>query len=106
MGSCVAKMHLLCTPHHNVQLGTPAMRSVDPWISFVCPQFGMEMWARYAHKALWHDFQPGWALHKSHHEPRIGPFEVSDNATDRLVSDKAKSQCRISSPTVIDKLFV
>lgn len=37
---------------------------------------GMEMWARWAHKALWHDFQPGWALHKSHHEPRIGPFEV------------------------------
>eukprot|EP00877_Chromochloris_zofingiensis_P007735 jgi/Chrzof1/3214/Cz12g16080.t1_CHYB[v5.2] len=40
--------------------------------------FGMEMWARYAHKALWHDFQPGWALHKSHHEPRIGPFEAND----------------------------
>jgi hypothetical protein len=37
---------------------------------------GMEMWARWAHKALWHDFAPGWALHKSHHEPRIGPFEV------------------------------
>ncbi|WIA14151.1 hypothetical protein OEZ85_002693 [Tetradesmus obliquus] len=39
---------------------------------------GMEMWARWAHKALWHDFQPGWALHKSHHEPRIGPFEAND----------------------------
>lgn len=38
---------------------------------------GMEMWARWAHKVLWHDFQPGWGLHKSHHEPRIGPFEVS-----------------------------
>lgn len=38
---------------------------------------GMEMWARWAHRALWHDFAPGWALHKSHHEPRIGPFEVS-----------------------------
>lgn len=37
---------------------------------------GMEMWARWAHKVLWHDFQPGWSLHKSHHEPRIGPFEV------------------------------
>lgn len=40
-------------------------------------QFGMEMWARWAHKALWHDYEPGWALHKSHHEPRVGPFEVS-----------------------------
>ncbi len=37
----------------------------------------MEMWARYAHKALWHDYEPGWALHKSHHVPRVGPFEVS-----------------------------
>jgi beta-carotene 3-hydroxylase len=40
--------------------------------------FGMEMWARYAHKSLWHDYQPGWALHKSHHEPRTGPFEDND----------------------------
>ncbi|KAF6265617.1 beta-carotene hydroxylase [Scenedesmus sp. NREL 46B-D3] len=39
---------------------------------------GMEMWARWAHRALWHDFVPGWALHKSHHEPRIGPFEAND----------------------------
>jgi hypothetical protein len=37
---------------------------------------GMEMWARWAHRALWHDFAPGWGLHKSHHEPRTGPFEV------------------------------
>ena len=37
----------------------------------------MEMYARFAHKVLWHDFEPGWALHKSHHEPRTGPFEVS-----------------------------
>ena len=40
-------------------------------------QFGMEMYARFAHKVLWHDFEPGWALHKSHHEPRTGPFVVS-----------------------------
>lgn len=38
----------------------------------------MEMWARYAHKDLWHDFEPGWALHKSHHMPRTGPFEAND----------------------------
>ncbi len=41
-------------------------------------QFGMEMYARFAHKTLWHDFAPGWALHKSHHEPRTGPFEAND----------------------------
>jgi hypothetical protein len=45
-------------------------------MGFICSQFGMEMWARYAHKALWHDYEPGWKLHKSHHEPRTGPFEV------------------------------
>ncbi|KAL3162544.1 hypothetical protein ABBQ32_010198 [Trebouxia sp. C0010 RCD-2024] len=39
---------------------------------------GMEMWARWAHKTLWHDFIPGWKLHKSHHEPRTGPFEDND----------------------------
>jgi beta-carotene 3-hydroxylase len=38
----------------------------------------MEMWARFAHKKLWHDYEPGWALHKSHHEPRTGPFEAND----------------------------
>ena len=38
----------------------------------------MEMYARWAHKALWHDFQPGWLLHKSHHVPRLGPFEAND----------------------------
>lgn len=41
-------------------------------------QVGMEMWARWAHKTLWHDFVPGWRLHKSHHEPRTGPFEDND----------------------------
>jgi beta-carotene 3-hydroxylase len=38
----------------------------------------MEMWARFAHRELWHDYAPGWALHKSHHEPRTGPFEAND----------------------------
>lgn len=41
-------------------------------------QVAMEMYARWAHRVLWHDFQPGWALHKSHHETRTGPFEKND----------------------------
>ena len=41
-------------------------------------QVGMEMYARWAHKVLWHDYLPGWALHKSHHVPRVGPFEAND----------------------------
>ena len=52
--------------------------SYEPALTRGCSavQFGMEMWARFAHKSLWHDYAPGWALHKSHHEPRKGPFEV------------------------------
>jgi beta-carotene 3-hydroxylase len=39
---------------------------------------GMEFYARYAHRILWHDWQPGWSLHESHHVPRTGPFEAND----------------------------
>jgi beta-carotene 3-hydroxylase len=39
---------------------------------------GMEMYARWAHRLLWHDNEWGWALHKSHHEPRKGAFEAND----------------------------
>ena len=35
------------------------------------------MYARYAH-ARWHDVPLLWALHASHHEPRLGPFEKND----------------------------
>lgn len=56
-----------------------------PWLEFAGTLLlvgggviGMEMWARFAHKSLWHDFAPGWALHKSHHEPRVGAFEDND----------------------------
>lgn len=38
----------------------------------------MEMYARWAHRALWHDFEPGWRIHASHHVPRTGPFEAND----------------------------
>lgn len=37
---------------------------------------GMEYWARWAHKALWHDSL--WNMHESHHRPREGPFEMND----------------------------
>jgi len=39
---------------------------------------GMEMYARWVHKSMWHDNKYGWMLHKSHHEPRLGPFEAND----------------------------
>ncbi|PON58197.1 Fatty acid hydroxylase [Parasponia andersonii] len=37
---------------------------------------GMEFWARWAHKALWHASL--WNMHESHHRPREGPFELND----------------------------
>ncbi|NP_001312763.1 beta-carotene hydroxylase 2, chloroplastic-like [Nicotiana tabacum] len=37
---------------------------------------GMEFWARWAHRALWHDSL--WHMHESHHKPREGPFEMND----------------------------
>ncbi|XP_051138354.1 beta-carotene hydroxylase 2, chloroplastic-like isoform X2 [Andrographis paniculata] len=37
---------------------------------------GMEMWARWAHKELWHASL--WQMHQSHHRPREGPFELND----------------------------
>lgn len=44
----------------------------------MCVQVMMEMYARWAHRVLWHEFVPGWAVHKSHHEAREGPFEAND----------------------------
>ncbi|KAE8055345.1 hypothetical protein FH972_012190 [Carpinus fangiana] len=37
---------------------------------------GMEFWARWAHRVLWHASL--WKMHESHHQPRKGPFEVND----------------------------
>lgn len=37
---------------------------------------GMEFWARWAHRALWHASL--WHMHQSHHRPRDGPFELND----------------------------
>nr|XP_027193511.1 beta-carotene hydroxylase 2, chloroplastic-like isoform X2 [Cicer arietinum] len=37
---------------------------------------GMEFWARWAHKALWHASL--WHMHESHHRAREGPFELND----------------------------
>nr|XP_029119886.1 beta-carotene hydroxylase 2, chloroplastic isoform X2 [Elaeis guineensis] len=39
-------------------------------------EVGMEFWARWAHRALWHASL--WHMHESHHRPRDGPFELND----------------------------
>ncbi|KAK8520979.1 hypothetical protein V6N12_004899 [Hibiscus sabdariffa] len=37
---------------------------------------GMEYWARWAHRALWHASL--WHMHESHHRAREGAFELND----------------------------
>ncbi len=44
----------------------------------VCVQVGMEFYARWAHKSLWHDFRPGWNVHRSHHRKHSGVWEAND----------------------------
>ncbi|CAM8995204.1 unnamed protein product [Rhodiola kirilowii] len=39
-------------------------------------ELGMELWSRWAHKALWHGSL--WRMHESHHKPRVGQFELND----------------------------
>ncbi|XP_016651321.1 PREDICTED: beta-carotene hydroxylase 2, chloroplastic-like [Prunus mume] len=42
---------------------------------------GMEFWARWAHKALWHASL--WHMHDSHNRPREGPFKLNDGLKQR-----------------------
>jgi len=63
---------------HSVKGAFPVVEFFLTLLLVVGGMIGMEMYARYAHRILWHEFQPGWALHKSHHEPRTGPFEAND----------------------------
>lgn len=36
----------------------------------------MEFWAQFLHHRVWHGLL--WSFHKSHHEPRLGRFELND----------------------------
>ncbi|KAK9825233.1 hypothetical protein WJX74_002050 [Apatococcus lobatus] len=56
----------------------PAIEAYITAVTLVLAAIGMEFYARWAHKALWHDFTPGWDVHKSHHTKRVGPFEAND----------------------------
>ncbi|EAZ25424.1 hypothetical protein OsJ_09238 [Oryza sativa Japonica Group] len=47
-----------------------------PFALSVGAAVGMEFWARWAHRALWHASL--WHMHESHHRPRDGPFELND----------------------------
>lgn len=54
----------------------PALEMFGTFTLSVGAAVGMEFWARWAHRALWHDSL--WHMHESHHIPRDGPFELND----------------------------
>ncbi len=37
---------------------------------------GMEFWAAFVHRILYHGVF--WSIHRTHHRPRRGPFEMND----------------------------
>ncbi|KAG0457077.1 hypothetical protein HPP92_021907 [Vanilla planifolia] len=57
-------------------LEIPLVEMVGTFSLAVGATVGMEYWARWAHRALWHASL--WHMHKSHHRPRDGPFELND----------------------------
>ncbi|KAJ6804583.1 beta-carotene hydroxylase [Iris pallida] len=54
----------------------PVMEMFGTFALSVGAAVGMEFWARWAHRALWHASL--WHMHESHHRPREGPFELND----------------------------
>ncbi|KAK4743474.1 hypothetical protein SAY87_001475 [Trapa incisa] len=54
----------------------PLSEMVGTFALSVGAAVGMELWARWAHRALWHASL--WHMHESHHRPREGPFELND----------------------------
>nr|ACX49278.1 beta-carotene hydroxylase 1 [Zea mays]ACX49297.1 beta-carotene hydroxylase 1 [Zea mays]ACX49301.1 beta-carotene hydroxylase 1 [Zea mays]ACX49317.1 beta-carotene hydroxylase 1 [Zea mays]ACX49431.1 beta-carotene hydroxylase 1 [Zea mays] len=54
----------------------PVIETLGTFALSVGAAVGMEFWARWAHRALWHASL--WHMHESHHRPREGPFELND----------------------------
>lgn len=54
----------------------PYVEMLGTFLLAVGATVGMEFWARWAHRALWHASL--WHMHESHHKPREGPFELND----------------------------
>ncbi|KAL9240482.1 hypothetical protein vseg_014694 [Gypsophila vaccaria] len=63
--------------HWQLQGGeVPATEMLGTFALSVGAAVGMEFWARWAHRVLWHASL--WHMHESHHKPREGPFELND----------------------------
>ncbi len=53
-----------------------AMSPLNAVLIFLVTVLGMELFAYAAHRWIMHG--PGWFLHKSHHRPRTGNWELND----------------------------
>ncbi|KAK9724675.1 hypothetical protein RND81_05G091400 [Saponaria officinalis] len=63
--------------HWQLQGGeVPVTEMLGTFALSVGAAVGMEFWARWAHRVLWHASL--WHMHESHHKPREGPFELND----------------------------
>ncbi|KAJ7952266.1 putative Beta-carotene hydroxylase [Quillaja saponaria] len=54
----------------------PVLEMLGTFALSVAAAVGMEFWAKWAHRALWHASL--WHMHESHHRPRDCPFELND----------------------------
>ncbi|KAL0542300.1 hypothetical protein IC582_022400 [Cucumis melo] len=54
----------------------PILEMFGTFVLSIGSSVGMEFWARWAHKELWHASL--WDMHESHHKPRVGAFEKND----------------------------
>ncbi|KAG8659132.1 beta-carotene 3-hydroxylase 2, chloroplastic [Manihot esculenta] len=54
----------------------PALEMLGTFVLSVGAAVGMEFWAKWAHKALWHASL--WQIHESHHRAREGSLELND----------------------------
>ncbi|MFN3197130.1 MAG: sterol desaturase family protein [Bradymonadia bacterium] len=53
------------------------MTKLGVWLAVALPvAVGMELWAMFLHGKIWHTWLYG--IHKSHHEPKTGYFELND----------------------------
>ncbi|KAJ9506738.1 hypothetical protein QJQ45_006012 [Haematococcus lacustris] len=77
-GIAIFATYLRFAMHMTVGGAVPWVEVAGTLLLVVGGALGMEMYARYAHKAIWHESPLGWLLHKSHHTPRTGPFEAND----------------------------
>ena len=78
VASAVVATYLRISQHLDDTHPFPYVDLLSTCLLAVGGMVGMEMYARVVHRWAWHEFVPGWSIHRSHHEPRTGAFELND----------------------------